>query len=495
MKTRTPVLAILVVCVLLAWTAAAHAQAGERALQLDTELEKGLEQAVAYVAVEYQKPNSTRRYIESGTGFFVAPTHLITNHHVIAPSITGRNAEIKVRLFSGTRQAQVFPAIVLKSDATVDLALLAVQGGLPAIKPVRISPDLPGRQTEVFAFGFPLGTMLDRSVNGPNVCLRRGYVSRMINDGSNIEADLNIDKGLSGGPLVDYNGVVRGVVRAMAGSEYNKNFAAISVSSPVLLEFCRTSGVAVTLHDGTTRAAGEAAATQATAPAEPASRPRVGLAEDVLRTFFAIGASLRLSSLVPGLLHLEKAAYTPDLLQTSKSTADQVLSSLQRIAAPGELVARARELTRLLSDARIQPPTVREKSEVLEEACDEWTREAPVDERLNYDLGAWLTELSLGLIDVSAGRDSRYCAFFLDSARSAGAAPEIIALLSRLQTNLKACERGKTELLVRAIGKDAERLIGIGYLATTAPELNPIQKQLPPALPLPAQNNRLQYPL
>jgi hypothetical protein len=475
-STRHPVplaLAALLVC----WAAAASAQPAERAQQLDTAVETGIENATAYIAIEYDKPNSTRHYIESGTGFFVTPTCLITNYHVIAAALTAPTARTSVRVFSGTRDSRLFEGQVLKYDSRADLALVGLKGAnLPAVKPLQIHPDLPGKQTQVFAFGFPLGTMLDRSANGPNVCLRRGYVSRLIDDGRSIEADLNIDKGISGGPLVDEQGVVRGVVRAMAGSDYNRNFAALAVSSPVLLRFCQGAGVAVTLRGGELLAPGVPQAAQGP---EPAPRPRASLSEDVLRAYFAVGSALRLSALVPTILAREKQDYTPGLKQSSVNNADLVLANLQRIQAPSELIHRARELSRLLGQSKSRPGEVSERSVVLEQACDEWAATVETYEKLNYDLGAWLTELSLGLLDIKGGRDARACETFLQAAQAQNAIAEVLVLLKSIQTNLAALAKQDTDAVRRAIGKDADRLIGIGYLATTTSGHNSAPKSSP----------------
>jgi hypothetical protein len=64
-KTRFPIHAVLTVLLpLLLGAATAWAQPADRSRQLAAELEKGLEQAVVYVAVEYKKPSSSRRYVE-----------------------------------------------------------------------------------------------------------------------------------------------------------------------------------------------------------------------------------------------------------------------------------------------------------------------------------------------------------------------------------------------------------------------------------------------
>ena len=492
-----PILIALVAVLLVTGAAAVSAQPSDRAVQLDAQLEQTIELATAYISVEYTKPNTTRHYIESGTGFFVTPTSLITNHHVIEEALNTDGAELKVRVFSGTRDSRSFPGKVLKYDAHADLALVGVQApDLPRITPLQICPDLPGKQMQVFAFGFPLGTMLDRSANGPNVCLRRGYISRLINDGESIEADLNIDKGISGGPLVDGEGAVRGVVRAMAGSDYNKSYAAIAVASPVLLRFCQSNGVAVTLKGGQQLEPGTPAPDGVAPNLDPSPHPRTGLNEDVLRAYFTVGSGLRLSALVPTILAKGKRDYTPDLKQSSRNTADLLLSNLQRVQAPAELIDRARELSRLLSQAQSQPSEASEKSTVLEQACDEWVAKAGDDERLNYDLGAWLTELSLGLLDIKGGRDARSCAHFLELARGQDALPEIITVLSRIQTNLDALAKADSDAVRRLVSKDADRLIGIGYLATTDSGQNAVPKANPTAPKrYNDRSNPIRYPL
>ncbi|MGE5531268.1 MAG: S1 family peptidase [Bacteroidota bacterium] len=488
-RTVPAVLAALVA--LLVLTAAVHAQTADRALPLDEQVEKKVEQAVAFVSMEYQKPNSNRRYIESGSGFFVAPGYVITNHHVVAEGLQAASADLKIRIFSGTNDSRFFPAEVVKTDPQADLAMLHVIGDLPAIQPVQIDCNLPGKQTEVFGFGFPLGTMLDRSRLGPNVCLRRGYVSRMINDGTNIEADMNIDKGISGGPLVDENGMVRGVIKAMAGSEYNKAYAGISVASPVLLNFCQSVGVRVTLRDGTVTEPGTGTTMPTKVGMEPAPRPRAGFAEDVLRVFFTVGSALRLSALVPQMLVSENSAYTSDLRQTSRNHADLVIAGLKKTEAPEELVVRARELALLISQSQTEPKIVGEKATVLEQACDEWVTVAQAEEKLNYDLGAWLTELSLGLLDIKQGKDLRACAYFLREAEGQEAKDEIVSILKRLQSNLTSLKAKENEAIRREITRDADRLIGIGYLPTRNDGLNTLSKPSAPVTQSRSANNRI----
>ncbi|MEN6547111.1 MAG: serine protease, partial [Armatimonadia bacterium] len=441
-KRPFPIAVAAILLVLTVATAVQAQQPVERTLRLEEKLEYGVENAVAYVAVEYTKPNSPRRYLESGTGFFVAANNLITNHHVVAAALEDPDAKIKVRVFSGTEQSRFYPASIVKTDPRVDLALLAVQGDLPAIQPVQVAPELPRRQTGVFAFGFPLGTMLDKSVNGPNVCLRRGYVSRTINDGGTIESDLNIDKGISGGPLVDEDGVVRGVVRAMAGSDFNKNFAAISVASPVLLDFCSQAGSRVTLRGGQIVEPGTRVTALPEGQPEPEPRPIAGIAapQGVLRAYFALGSALRLSTLVPRILLSEQLGYSSEIRQTSQSNAELVAGNLEKVKAPVDLRKQAQELSLLLVnpaaplEADCGLSSAYRKALRLEEACDGWVKGAEEPARLNYGFGAWLTELSLGCLDPQS--DLRNCAYFLGAAQRWGTSSVVVRQLGRLRQQL-----------------------------------------------------------
>ena len=463
---------IALAAMLLALTVATAVQAQqpvERTLRLEEKLEYGVENAVAYVAVQYTKPNSPRRYLESGTGFFVAANNLVTNHHVVAAALQDPNAQIRVRVFSGTEQSRFYPASIVMTDPRTDLALLAVQGDLPAIQPVEISPELPHRQTGVFAFGFPLGTMLDKSVNGPNVCLRRGYVSRTINDGGTIESDLNIDKGISGGPLVDEEGIVRGVVRAMTGSDFNKNFAAISVSSPVLLDFCSKAGTRVTLRGGQVVEPGTRVTALPQGQPEPEPRPIAGVAtsQGVLRAYFALGSALRLTSLVPRILLSEQLGYSAEIRQTSQSNAELVAGNLEKVKAPVDLRKQAQELSLLLVNPAAPLQAACTKAVSLEEACDGWVKGAEEPARLNYSFGAWLTELSLGCLDLQA--DLRNCAYFVGAAQRWGTDPMVIRQLGRLRQQLAVLQMLDNDATRKMVTRMADGLIGLGSLVPDVP--------------------------
>lgn len=136
----------------------------------------------------------------SGTGFCVHPDgYVLTNHHVIdgAHEILGRSPRQRYRLES------VF------ADPTNDLALLRADTSLPGVATFR-----DGRQAQlgeaVIVIGYPLGGLLG---SGPQVTT--GNVSSLIGPGDDtrsLQFTAPTQSGNSGGPLLDSDGAVVGVV-------------------------------------------------------------------------------------------------------------------------------------------------------------------------------------------------------------------------------------------------------------------------------------------
>jgi len=147
-----------------------------------------------------QEPGG-RRGVSMGTGFIMsADGYVLTNHHVVA----GSN-EVKVRL-SDRRE---FTAKVVGSDEQSDVALLKLDAsGLPALRIGNSQTLKPGQW--VVAIGSPFG--LDHSVTA-------GIVSAVgrANPYANqryvpfIQTDVAINRGNSGGPLLNTRGEVVGI--------------------------------------------------------------------------------------------------------------------------------------------------------------------------------------------------------------------------------------------------------------------------------------------
>ena len=134
-----------------------------------------------------------------GSGFFVAPDLILTNAHVV-----GTAARHKIVLDSG---AEIY-ARTFRSDVTRDVALLQVETG--TYPPLPLQSAKPDLAEEVYAIGSPI----DESLAGT---VTKGIVSQFKRDENGLEmiqADVTIQHGSSGGPLLDSAGAVIGLSRA-----------------------------------------------------------------------------------------------------------------------------------------------------------------------------------------------------------------------------------------------------------------------------------------
>ncbi|WP_159999744.1 trypsin-like peptidase domain-containing protein [Roseomonas sp. 18066] len=137
----------------------------------------------------------------SGTGFVVATDRVLTNQHVVA----GCN-----RIFVRTADGRTLPAVPpARVDESVDLALLAVPGDPGDVVAFRSTPDVR-RGEGVIAFGFPLAGLLSSDPK-----LTRGEMNGMNglrNNPNHYQISAEVQPGNSGGPLLDMQGHIVGVV-------------------------------------------------------------------------------------------------------------------------------------------------------------------------------------------------------------------------------------------------------------------------------------------
>ncbi len=157
-----------------------------------------------------------------GSGFFVSPELVITNAHVVES-----NYSVTLRLSDGTS----LPARVLRSSPEVDIAIVRVNEPRPAQATMvmgTVNAARPGQ--EVIAIGSALG-MLQNTVT-------RGIVSAVRNAGGVIliQTDAAINRGNSGGPLIDRSGRVIGITTLkIASNSESLGFAvAIDHARPLL---------------------------------------------------------------------------------------------------------------------------------------------------------------------------------------------------------------------------------------------------------------------
>lgn len=139
----------------------------------------------------------------SGSGFIIsADGYIVTNNHVVEDT-----SDLYVILSDGTE----LEAEIVSRDIYADLAVLKVEGTMPAVAPLGSSEDLKPGET-VIAIGSPLGTFRNSvtvgvvSATGRTLDTGEGYNMENL-----IQTDAAINSGNSGGPLVNLAGEVIGV--------------------------------------------------------------------------------------------------------------------------------------------------------------------------------------------------------------------------------------------------------------------------------------------
>ena len=176
--------------------------------------------------------------VASGSGFVVSNEgHILTNHHVLA--------ECNSQTFQ-VRGGAAVEASLVATNIPTDLALL--QADID-IEPVRFRSGRGVRLgDEVVVYGFPLTGDLSSQGNLTNGII--SALSGLDDDLSRLQMNAEIQPGNSGGPVMDRNGQVVGVVvesaseeffRQMRGTEVqNVNFA---IRNAMALAFLDTNNV------------------------------------------------------------------------------------------------------------------------------------------------------------------------------------------------------------------------------------------------------------
>jgi S1-C subfamily serine protease len=182
--------------------------------------------------------SAEERDIELGTGsgfVFTPYGHVLTNHHVISgDSFAARLGDREVRTRLVVERIEVLlrsrdpdipplslPASVEASDPNLDVAVLAVAGAsLPYLALGDSDAAEPGE--DVMVYGFPFGRHVEVGREGasgvvPAVSVSRGTVAAIRGDADGsaafLQTSATVNPGNSGGPMVDAEGFVLGVVR------------------------------------------------------------------------------------------------------------------------------------------------------------------------------------------------------------------------------------------------------------------------------------------
>ncbi|MFO0940355.1 MAG: trypsin-like peptidase domain-containing protein [Pirellulales bacterium] len=185
----------------------------------------------SFTARKKKSPDSSEKQSGTGTAFVVNEAGwLVTCAHVVDNSTT-----VRVRL--GEKE---FPAEVVGSDASNDLALLKINANNLQPLPLATSDGVDLGQ-EIRCVGFPLTDLLGKSVK-----VTRGAVSGKVrlNDRDLYQVDAAINPGNSGGPVVDARGNVVGVASQKISGERVSNIG-FCIPSRTLSQFLKDSKVSV----------------------------------------------------------------------------------------------------------------------------------------------------------------------------------------------------------------------------------------------------------
>jgi hypothetical protein len=181
-------------------------------------------------------------YIQSynslGSGFLVSEKgYIITNHHVIYDKYSDANNLDYIEFQNGTRYTASIQAI----DEDLDLAIIKIQGwklsDTTNFKPLPLLKENAPKGINVIALGHPAGskfTITDGLLSNDNPLAEVPELSHLL------QTSVAVNSGNSGGPLVNKNGQVVGVVVSKLRGYENMNFA---IKTSAVQNFLRRNGI------------------------------------------------------------------------------------------------------------------------------------------------------------------------------------------------------------------------------------------------------------
>ena len=149
------------------------------------------------------RPSELRtKPVSAGTGFYIGPDIIITNHHVIDGCI-----EVRANKYG----AELGSVITIATSSADDLA--ALRSAKPTDRYLKLRVGVPIRAAEsILVFGYPLTGALSSSGN-----TTLGHVTALTglrDDSRYIQISAAIQPGNSGGPVIDEVGRLVGVVES-----------------------------------------------------------------------------------------------------------------------------------------------------------------------------------------------------------------------------------------------------------------------------------------
>jgi S1-C subfamily serine protease len=196
-----------------------------------------------------------------GTGFFITPDLIITNHHVVKPALSGGRVFITNKALGEVRPAEIVATLGPLEGAGADFALLRSPGANGRPLTVR-TPQEPIMLQQVIAAGYP-GFALETDAayqalmqgDGratPGIIVTDGIVNAQQQLGPETNVVMHtahISPGNSGGPLVDACGQVVGVNTFIRNDETSLSSLNFALATSDLVAFLQGSGASATLTE------------------------------------------------------------------------------------------------------------------------------------------------------------------------------------------------------------------------------------------------------
>lgn len=135
----------------------------------------------------------------TGSGFFVDTQHILTNSHVIEDCY-----QVKIKM-----RRKKYDVIDHWYNKLFDVALLKIDEKI-GTRLIFAASDTINLGDEIYALGYPLSGILSDNINYTSGSIRS--LSGMLNDQSQIQISAEINSGNSGGPVLNNQGLVVGMV-------------------------------------------------------------------------------------------------------------------------------------------------------------------------------------------------------------------------------------------------------------------------------------------
>ncbi len=186
------------------------------------------------VHIEVIAPNEEGRPVPSNGSGWIYDTegHIVTNAHVV------RNAaNVNAHFYDG----RVATAKIVGTDPFTDIAVIQVSDVGEVFPAKRATGDRPQRGDRVYAFGSPFGFKFSMSEGIVSALGRSPQTAMEFGGFTNfIQTDAAVNPGNSGGPLVDYRGLLIGMNVAIANArttrgENEGQSAGISFAIPLAM--------------------------------------------------------------------------------------------------------------------------------------------------------------------------------------------------------------------------------------------------------------------